>query len=72
MNNTEGQNMARFITVRWDTTDDNVEEEMTPADCGLPEIVEVPEWMDDCDISDWLSDVWGFCHFGWSDCSENQ
>ena len=57
----------RFIKVHWDTSDDSSDEEVTPADCGLPEIVKVPEWMDDDDISDWLSDVWGFCHHGWDD-----
>lgn len=34
---------------------------------GLPEDVEIPpELTDDCDIADWLSDVYGFCHEGFS------
>lgn len=34
---------------------------------GLPETIEIPESItDDDDISDWLSDEYGFCHKGFS------
>ena len=43
--------------VYWDVDPDiNVEE------LGLPDIVEVPETMDDDDIEDYLSNEYGYCN----------
>lgn len=50
----------RLVKVDWD-----VDDESDLAD--LPEVVEVPFDMDDDDISDWLSDEYGFCVNAWYD-----
>lgn len=54
--------------IKWDTSDPDYdgrpEPEFAPPD--LPETVEIQseEEMDDDDISDWLSNAYGFCHDG--------
>ncbi len=58
-----------LVKVEWDT-DDAGEEilewyEEKEIELDLPEIVTVPEDVEEEDISDWLSDRYGFCHFGW-------
>ncbi len=55
----------RRVKVAWDTNDD-LGIWHDPLDCGLPEIVTIPSDIDEHDISDYLSDTWGFCHFGWN------
>ena len=70
------------IRVEWDTSSDNGVE-WTAAECGLPEIVDVPDYVCLCSVeeeyidadgqisedfqpvTDWLSDEYGFCVFGW-------
>lgn len=48
------------INIQWDV-DDNEDLEY------LPQKVKIPREMDDDDeISDYLSDLTGFCHFGFS------
>lgn len=50
--------------IKWDTDGD------TEALASLPTEVEIPQDIADLDdddaISDWLSDTFGFCHFGFS------
>ena len=48
----------RYIKVLWD---------LDFIDAGLPEIVAVPEWMDESEISDWLEDVFDCSHSGYSE-----
>lgn len=50
--------MVKATNIKWDT--DGVEE-------NLPEEIEIPDYIDEEDddaISDYISDVTGFCHFG--------
>ena len=56
----------KAVNIKWDVTDGDMEllEE-------LPTEVEIPDYLitddeDDLldDVSDWLSDEYGFCHFG--------
>lgn len=50
--------------IKWDTDGD------TEALASLPTEVEIPQDIADLDdddaISDWLSDTFGFCHFGFN------
>ena len=50
----------KAVNIQWDTYGD---EEVL---ASLPTEVEIPETIaeDDDAISDWLSDQFGFCHFG--------
>ena len=51
----EGQAMYA-VDIKWDTDDEDVD---------LPNVVKVPDNLTDGeDISDWLSDEYGFCHDG--------
>lgn len=50
----------RHIKVLWDLGDNNDGEPKTFIDAGLPEIVAVPEWMEESEISDWLEDVFDY------------
>lgn len=63
----------KAINIKWDVTDgaeDMTKEEMDEILSTLPTEVEIPSYLitdeDDSleDISDWLSDEYGFCHFG--------
>ena len=56
-NNKNNKKMdTKKVKVYWDVDPDlNVEE------LGLPDIVEVPETMDDDDIADYLSNEYGYC-----------
>ncbi len=55
----------RLVKPWWDTNDD-LGVWHDPQDCGLPEIVDVPFDIHEDDIGDYLSDTWGYCHFGWN------
>lgn len=44
--------------IKWDTDGASLKE------CGLPTSVIVPFYMDEDEVSDWLSDTFGFCHDG--------
>lgn len=63
----------KAINIKWDVTDgaeDMTKEEMNEILSTLPTEVEIPSYLvtdeDDSleDISDWLSDEYGFCHDG--------
>ena len=60
--------MPRTIKVKWDTSPGDLDFTSAEdfADISLPELVVLPPGIDEEDISDWLSDNWGYCHFGWS------
>ena len=48
----------KAINILWDTDGEEV---------NLPNEIEIPDWIDENDddeISDYLSDVTGFCYFG--------
>ena len=47
----------KAINILWDTDGEE----------NLPNEIEIPDWVDkedDDEISDYLSDITGFCHFG--------
>ena len=49
----------KAINILWDTDGEEV---------NLPNEIEIPDWVDKEDedeISDYLSDTTGFCHFGY-------
>ena len=64
----------KAINIKWDVTDgaeDMTKEDMDEILLTLPTEVEIPSYLitdneDDSldDISDWLSDEYGFCHDG--------
>ena len=66
----------KAVNIKWDVTDDAedmTQEEITEILETLPTEVEIPDSLIDeefdedyyySDISDWLSDEYGFCHFG--------
>ena len=47
----------KAINIKWDIDDDN--------DVVLPSEIEIPNNITEDDISDYLSDVTGYCHFGY-------
>ena len=64
----------RAVNIKWDVTDgaeDRTKEDMDEILLTLPTEVEIPNYLitDDEDdlldeVSDWLSDEYGFCHDG--------
>ena len=57
----------RAVNIKWDVTDgaeDMTKEDMDEILSTLPTEVEIPDNYYYSDISDWLSDEYGFCHFG--------
>lgn len=64
----------KATNIKWDVTDgaeDMTKEDMDEILSTLPKEVEIPDYLktDDKDdlldeVSDWLSDEYGFCHFG--------
>ena len=54
----------RIVEVMWDTSGE--EWNPLPGEIDLPELVTVPVDIKEEEISDWLSDRWGYCHFGWN------
>lgn len=56
----------RAINIGWDITDDDLtKNEQEDILAGLPTEVEIPDDLyDEDDISDWLSDEYGYCHNG--------
>lgn len=51
---------SRMVKVDWDTDGE--------PNNDLPSIVKIPDSVSDEEISDWLSDQYGFCHKGYSFC----
>lgn len=60
--------MLKAVDIKWDVTDDGIDEsddETCEILESLPTEMDIPEGMTDTDeISDWLSDETGFCHYG--------
>lgn len=63
----------KAINIKWDVTDgaeDMTQEEMNEVLETLPTEIEVPNYLGDDEdefldnVSDWLSDEFGFCHDG--------
>ena len=57
----------KAINIKWDVVDsaeDMEESEIKEILGTLPTEVEIPKEIDFEDVSDWLSDTYGFCHFG--------
>ena len=53
----------KAINIKWDTDDEDYEGE---PDLNLPTEIEIPDGMTDEDeISDYISDMTGFCHYGY-------
>ena len=52
--------IRKAYNIKWDT------DGATYKECGLPRSVVIPGEVGDSDdeISDWLSDTFGYCHFG--------
>ena len=68
-----------FVEVEWDTYDEDTDSSPSPRSCGLPKIVEIPPDVvadfligfptQDAiaeDVSDWLSDTYGYCVIDWT------
>lgn len=67
--------MLKAVDIKWDVTDDDIDESDDEA-CeileSLPTEMNIPEGMTDLDeISDWLSDETGFCHYGFRLIDQN-
>lgn len=54
-----GENNDRIVRVDWDTDGESLEE------CGLPEDVSIPWYIHDEGVSDYCSDIYGFCVNSW-------
>lgn len=62
-----GGMIIKAINIKWDVVDsaeDMAESEIKEILGTLPTEVEIPKEIDFEDVSDWLSDTYGFCHFG--------
>lgn len=53
------------IKVEWDLDDEDLENDENMEDIDLPEIVEVPNHVEDDEIDDYLTDKYGFCVKSW-------
>ena len=66
--NISDRGIEMLVKVRWDFDLDDCD--MSHADfliqSGLSSIVNVPDDIDEDFVSDWLSDKYGYCHYGWS------
>lgn len=67
--------MLKAVDIKWDVTDDDIDESDDEA-CeileSLPTEMNIPEGMTDLEeISDWLSDETGFCHYGFRLIDQN-
>ena len=59
----------KAVNIKWDVTDgaeDMTQEEINEILETLPKEIEIPNEIidDDDDISDYISDMTGFCHYG--------
>ena len=67
--------MLKAVEIKWDVTDNDIDE-MDDEACEImesfPTEMIIPEGMTDPDeISDWLSDETGFCHYGFRIVDQN-
>ena len=53
------------VKVNWDLESDG--KVYSPKEVGLETIVNVPDQIDDEEVSDWLSDKYGWCVNSWID-----
>lgn len=55
--------MLKAVEIKWDVTDNEMDDEACEILESLPTEMIIPEGMTDLDeISDWLSDETGYCH----------
>lgn len=55
----EKKKVRKAYNIKWDT------EGATLKECGLPRSVAIPDDVADDEVGDWLSDTYGFCHYGY-------
>lgn len=53
------------VKVNWDLSTDDKDEPYTLEEAGVPEIVDVPDNIEKDEITDWLSDTYGWCLWDW-------
>jgi hypothetical protein len=53
------------VKVNWDLESDG--EVLTADEAGVPEVIDVPTYVTEDEVSDWLSDAYGWCHYGWKE-----
>ena len=58
------------VKVKWDLTTDDREEPYSLEEAGVKEIVDVPDNIDEEEVTDWLSDTYGWLHYGWVEIDE--
>ena len=57
----------KAVNIKWDTDEDMEVFDELPTEVEIPDSLIDEEFDEDyyySDISDWLSDEYGFCHFG--------
>ena len=58
----------KAIDIKWDVDDGEMsKKEISEILATLPTEVEIPHWIDSDDhedISDWLTEEYGYCHYG--------
>lgn len=57
----------RATNIKWDVTDgaeEMTQEEINDLLSCLPTEVEIPAGIDEDEVEDWLSDEYGYCHYG--------
>ncbi len=59
----------KIINIKWDTDGDKELLKTLPTEIDITDEFDVNDYEDDedqllDDISDWLSDTYGYCHFG--------
>lgn len=60
-------NLKTFaVDIEWDTDGEGYDDEEDEDMLGLPSWVEIPSYVDDDEIADYLSDVFGFCVIGFN------
>ena len=58
----------KAVNIKWDVSEDDMDsDDIMECLCEIPDKIEIPEGMTDMDdISDYLSDLTGFCHDGFT------
>ncbi len=54
----------KAINIKWDTDGDKELLQKLPMEIEIPEEIVCDDLFDEDEISDWLTDQTGFCHFG--------